>query len=170
MVITIKPNKKTFPSAFFIGLLLSVIFFFQIKKPEGGIYGYYNVFLFVGLFLYSAIFTILAFYNFLRTLFYKNATLTISDIELNDNLSIFSCGKIPRTEISNAEILRIRSTNYLAIKVADSDKYLADRNFIKGFALKLLLKKFQTPIVISEKRIDYNLADLRDLIQKHSEP
>lgn len=169
MLIKIKPNKKRIPKGLLIGLLACVLFYFAIQHREEGVPWYYYTLAYVVLFIYSVLFTLVSLYEYLRMLFYKKATLIISDRDLQDNRSIFSCGTIPRKDISDAEIIQIQNRNILVVKVIDTNKYLANRNFVKRLVLKLLVKKYQSPIIISEDAINYNLTELKNLIRKPAE-
>ncbi len=109
-------------------------------------------------------YAIISLADFIKTKFDKNALLTISDTGLNDNLSIFSCGKISWDDILTAEIVKAFKADFLVVKVLNSNKYLADKNFAQRFVLKKFIKKWGSPIIISEKRVVYNLNELKQII------
>lgn len=90
--------------------------------------------------------------------------LQISDKGLNDNLSIFSCGEISWSDISGVEILKAIKADFLVVELFDTEKFLSDKNFVQRYVLKKYIKKWGSPIIISEKRVDYNLNELKHII------
>ena len=90
--------------------------------------------------------------------------LKISEAGLNDNLSIFSCGEISWNDISGVELLKAFKADFLVVKLFDTNKILADKNFVQRYVLKKYIKKWGSPIIISEKRVDYNLNELKQII------
>ena len=167
MNIKIPANKKRVPTVFFIGLIACFIFWFAIKGGNGDIPWYYYLPAYVALFTYAFFFTALSLFDYLKTLLDKNAMLIISDTELYDNLSIFSCGKISWKDISTIEILKIYGADFLIVKLLDNEKYLGDKNFIQRLILKKYIKKWGSPVVISGRRIDYDLNKLKEIILEH---
>jgi len=113
------------------------------------------------------LYTVISFAEFIKTKFDKKAMLQITDSGLFDNLSIFSCDKIIWSDIVSVEIIKAFKADFLVIKLTDNNKYLKGKNLVQRFVLKKWIKKWWTPIIISEKRVDYNLTDLRQIILKH---
>jgi len=120
----------------------------------------------VSVFLYYAV---IAFIEYLKTKFDKDAMLTISDYGIDDNLSIFSCGKIPWVDIKGATILKVAKTEFLVVNLHNNEKYLSDKNFIQKRVLRGFIKKSGSPVLISQYRVDYNLNDIKYLIMEHKQ-
>jgi hypothetical protein len=116
--------------------------------------------------LFPLFYCIISFLEFIKTRFNKRAALTISETGVNDNLSIFSCGEIPWRDISNVEIKRVMNADFLVIQLFNNDKYLRGKNIIIRNTLSKWIKKWGSPIIISEKRVDYNLTKLKEIILK----
>ena len=99
-------------------------------------------------------------------MFDKSAVLTISENGINDNLSIFSVGNIAWTDITDIKITTAIQTNFLVIGVTDPQSFIDRKSKLKQRPLKSFLKKFGSPIVISQKRIDYDLTDLKEILRR----
>ena len=115
----------------------------------------------------SSIYAIVTGIDYIKTLFDKRANLVISATGINDNLTIFSCGQIIWSDMTKIDMTKVFKANFLIIKLRDNSKYLQDKNVLQRFFLTRYIKKWGTPVVISEKRINYDLKDLKDLISKH---
>ena len=166
---TIPVNKKRFPIVFLIGLIVSVLLIILIVDTVKHFHdkGYDNsIYLgaFIGLSIWILGLTIFAFLEFIKTMFDKSAMLTISDNGINDNLSIFSVGNINWTDISDIKITTVLKVNFLVIGVTDPQSFIDRKSKLKQRTLKSFLKKFGSPIVITQKRIDYDLTDLKEIL------
>ena len=166
MDITISANKKRFPILFVISLLFTVGGAYNINTGLSNASEKMS-YLSYGILIIPLFFCIISFIEFMKTRFNTNAALTISEIGINDNLSIFSCGKICWSEISRVEIKRVLNTNLLVINLFDNYKYLKGKNFVTRYILRKWIKKWGSPIIISEKRINYDLPTLKDIILKN---
>ena len=167
MSITIPVNRKRFPVVFVVSTVLILPFISLLIHPE---YTDLNIIvsaLICGvMIILLSYYAIISFIDYIKTLFDKNAKLQISETGINDNLSIFSCGEIPWSDIEAVGIIKIPAYNadFLVIKMRDNQKYLTGKNLIKKLVLKRFIKKFGGPVLISENRIDYNLQKLKDTI------
>ncbi len=166
---TIPVNRKRFPIVMLGGLLLSFLFIFFLIDPlkhfndEG-----YDNSIYLGVLIGASLtifaVTILSTLEYLKTLFDKNAALTITDEGINDNLSIFSVGDISWTEITDIKVMTALKTNFLVVGVTNPQSFIDRKSIFKRRTLKKFLKKFGSPIVISQKRVDYNLNDLKNIL------
>lgn len=116
------------------------------------------------IFLVPLFYTIVSFTDFMKTKFDKEASFEITENGLYDNLSVFSCGKIKWDDIKSVELTKYLNAGFLIIKVSDNNKFLLDKNIIQRYVLKKYIKKWGSPIVISEKRVDYKLSDIKQAI------
>ncbi len=164
MNLEIKPNKRRIPVGFIIGLIGCLILYFVILKKEEGLPWYYYIPVYIILFIYCFIFATISLIDYFKTLFDKHAVLIISDSDVYDNLSIFSVGKILRNDILDIEIKKEFNFDFLIIKLSDTNKYLANKNFIKRYILNRYIKRWKSPVVISNNRIDYDLQQLKKII------
>lgn len=167
MNVTIKTNKKRIPTVFIASLAVSCIFFLGLISDHQGNPWFNYLPLYVFVLGYAVMVTVVSLADYLKTLFDRNAKLTITDGELFDNLSIFSCGKISYDDISDVEIKTAFNTDLLIIRLYDSNKYLNNQNSFKRYFLKLNVRKWGSPLVISEKRIEFNLEELKEIILSH---
>jgi hypothetical protein len=166
---TIPANRNRFPILLILGLISSAILIIVLINAikhfnEDG----YNSAIFVGAYsglLYWAIrLMCISFIEYYKTTFDKNAVLTISENGIDDNLSIFSVGKVGWPEITNVTITNLYKTDFLIIKVADPESLIERRTGYKQRILKGYIKRFGSPIVISQKRVNFKLADLKDIL------
>ncbi|MBI5541904.1 MAG: hypothetical protein HY951_17745 [Bacteroidia bacterium] len=167
MNIEVPVNKKTIPISLITGLLSLVIISFIIKEySQHGISLFFIVILII-LTIYFIAYTFIAFLEFIKTQFDKNALLKVSNIGINDNLSIFSCGTIFWDDITTIEIKKEFNIEVIIIKLTNNDKYLANKNIIQRYILKKWIKKWGTPIIISERKISCNIQELKQIFLKH---
>ena len=168
---TIPTNKKRFPIVFLIGLIVSVLLILLVADTVKHFNdkGYDNsMYLgpFIGLSIWALTLTIFAFLEYIKTMFDKSAVLTITESGINDNLSIFSVGNISWTDITDIKITTALKTNFLVIGVTDPHSFIDRKSKLKQRPLKSFLKRFGSPVVISQKRIDYELTDLKQILLK----
>lgn len=107
----------------------------------------------------------LSFAQFIKTRYDKTAVIKITDLYLYDNLKIFSFGNIPWNDISGVEMVKALRTHLLVIKLTDNKKYLTTQNFIQRYVLKKWIKKWGSPVIISDRQIEYDITLLKDIIQ-----
>ena len=170
MPIIIPINKKRIPFVLLISLSISVILFIVIvyeSKNRSNGFGFYYIYFFLALvvlFLYSLILATIAFVDYCKTLFDKNAFLSITEVGIIDNLSIFSCGKILWEDISDVQIIKAYNVDFLIIKLWNADKFLNKTKKLTRFILRGYVKKYGAPIIISQKRVNMKLAELKKII------
>ena len=173
MTTIIYANRKRVPVVFLISLTISLLLIMylirQVKNEDDlpSFFYYYYIPAYIVLFLYAFIFMIISGLEYIKTTFSSEAVLTINDSGLNDNLSLFSCGSIPWQDISGVTIFEAFKAEFLIIKLRDPHKYLSSKNFLQRIILKRYVKRFGTPVVISEKRINYNIHNLHNIIMEH---
>jgi hypothetical protein len=90
--------------------------------------------------------------------------LTISDTGIFDNLTKFSLGQIAWQDIDAIAIDKYRKTNILLIGLRNNDKYALRVMPQRMRIFRSYIARWNTPLVISAKWIDYKLEDLRDLM------
>ena len=167
MDIRIPINRTRFPVILMVSISLTIILTVNLiysKTENMAMHGFFN-WIFNSIVLIVPLFyTIISLTEYIKTRFDKSAMLKISDTGLNDNLSIFSCGEISWSEISGVEILEAFKADFLVVKVFDPGKFLIDKNFVQRYILKKYIKKWGSPVVISEKRVNYNLKELKQII------
>jgi hypothetical protein len=167
MKIEIPVNRKRVPFAIIIGLLAILILSTAIVRDPHNSDSYYLLPAFIALLIYVFFLTILSFLDYIKTLFDKNARLTISDTEFQDDLSIFSIGKIPWSDISNVELVKALKVDILIVKLLDNEKYLAGKNIFQRHILKKYVKKWGTLLVIPQTRVEFDLKELKEIISGH---
>jgi len=167
MSLTIPVNRKRFPIVL-VWSVVSICAFTSLLIHPDYAFGdtILNVLLCSVMIILFSFYTLITLIEYIKTLFNKNAVLKISETGIYDNLSIFSCGEIPWSDIEAVGIIKLSALNadFLIIKMRDNAKYLTGKNFVKKYVLKRWIKKWGGPVVISEKRIDYNLQKLKDTI------
>jgi hypothetical protein len=167
MNLTIPVNRKRFPLLLVAGLFISVFLsrdFLIMKKEMPGFDGVLNEALLLPIIVLLNIFTLVALVEYIKTLFDKKAVLTINEDGIYDNLSIFSCGHIPWETIAAFDIVQVYNSDYLLVRLNNPELVLQRQNPVKRFVLKRYIKRWGTPCAISQKRITYNLHELRTLL------
>jgi|GEM_PF-2201151 len=168
-IMKIPINKKRFPLFLVIGILLWILLKRFAANPRSYFDNTYDFVIFywiVGIALWAAFFTIIGLLDIAKTLFDKNAGLTIEEDGIYDNLTIWSVGKIHWTDIAAIKIVSALNTDFLVIEVADPQSFIGDKNKIQRWVLKSFQKKFNSPIVISQRRINYDVYKLMEELQK----
>lgn len=166
MIFEVSANKKRIPILLIFGLISTGILFLVISRGGNGFSLFFYLPAIIILSTFVLIITILSFAEYLKTLFNKNAKLIISEAGIFDNLSIFSCGMIYWSEIVEVEISGTKKkSRVLIIKVSSSEKILRGKNYIIRYILKNAIKKWGSPVIVAEKRINFNLMDLKLIIE-----
>jgi hypothetical protein len=161
------PVKRTrIPFAFIGWMLLAVLFIFLIVNNNHSDPYYYYKPLYYLVSGYTILMSGIALIDYLKTLFDKNAKLVLSEKAFYDNLSILSFGSIPWENITGVELIKLKRFNshFIVIKLNDTDKYLASRNFLFRSILKRYLRAYGGIVVISELRMDYDINQLKEEI------
>ena len=109
-------------------------------------------------------YTSTALVEYLKTLFDEDAALLITPEGIDDNLSIFSCGRIAWSEIAGVEIIKFTNVAFLIIKPVNTAEILKRQGFLKRRVLMGYVRKWKSPIIISEKRIAYDLYKLKNIL------
>ena len=173
MNLKIKVNKKrqllNLIGVIAICFVLFLVVFKFIRYDGEGSYYYFYLLGFITLFIYVFILMIIAFINLIKFLFNKNAGILINETGIYNNLGIISAGKIQWADISAIKIFQTRRFNirYLIIELTDNDKYLKNKNFLQKYFLKKNIKRRDSPILIPENSIDYNIDELARVISQH---
>ena len=170
MMITIPVNQRRFPIVFFISTLIPLLLVINLlyTQTEGlvmnGLFNYiFNSLVLLPFLLYS----IVSFADYMKTKFDKHASFKITEDGLIDNLSIFSCGKVQWEDIKGIELTNYFNTKFLIIRICDNRKYLRSKNIFHRYVLSWYIKQWGTPVVVSERRVAYNLDDLRQVIMNN---
>ncbi|MEP6676902.1 MAG: STM3941 family protein [Ferruginibacter sp.] len=166
---TIPANRKRFPVVFVSGLLASVLLILLIIDTlkhfnDKGHADSILIGAYIGLTFWVVILTVIALLEYIKTTFSKQAVLIITDKGIHDNLSIFSVGDISWAEITDLRIVKLLRTDFLVISVTNPQSFIHRISKLKQRPLKSYLKKFGSPIVISQRRINYNLEDLKEIL------
>lgn len=99
-----------------------------------------------------------------KVLFDKNLGIIINEKGIIDNSSFVAVGLIKWEDIISIEKSKVRSTNFLLIKVKKPENYIDNQNPIKSKLLKANYKSYDTPISISSNFISCNFNQLEKLI------
>lgn len=165
----ISANKKRVPILVIIGLSLAVLLSMAILniKDSDDPDAHQRLYLCIGLMISCIYYTSLSFADYWRTLFSDRATLLIEPEAMVDDLSIFSCGKISWDEIRTVEVKQALKTNFLIIHVHNPDLIIARQGKWKQRTLRGFQKKFGSPVVISQKRIEDKVEAIKYVMADH---
>jgi hypothetical protein len=164
VMLIIEANKRKFPFSLIIGIIISVLLVYAIisHKNDSGVDGFMYIVNYLFLSVFAIGFTLIAFADYLKTLFDKKAVLTITEYGINDRLGIFSCGEISWAEVNDIKIINVLQRNLIIVILSNPTEIIEKQNKFKQWALKSLLKKFGSPMVIFERKIDFDLQELRN--------
>jgi hypothetical protein len=117
------------------------------------------------LFILSFSFTVVSLSELIRISFIKSAVLSVQEDGIIDNLTLFSCGNISWAEIAGIRIINFRNVDVLVIEIADPHELIKRQSFFfKRRALTRRLNRWNSPVVIPGKRVNYDLQKLKDLL------
>ena len=167
--IKIPVNRKRFPVLLVVGLFFTVLIMTLLRlggnvDPAEELTKRVidSVILLIPLF-----YTCSALVEYMKTLFDKDAALFVSEKGIDDNLSVFSCGEISWSEISGVEIVQLLNMEILVVKLANPMDVINRQSILKRWILRRYVRQGRSPIMISEKKIDYNLHDLKNILTSH---
>jgi hypothetical protein len=165
----ISANRKRVPILVVVGLTLIVLLSMAIIniKASDDPDAHQRLYIYIGLMISCLYYTSLSFADYWRTLFSNRATLFIEPDGVVDNLSIFSCGKISWGEIKTVEVKQALKTNFLVIHVLNPDSIISRQPKWKQRTLRAFQKKFGSPAVISQKRIEDKVEAIKDVLADH---
>jgi hypothetical protein len=158
------PVKRTrIPFALFIGILLAVVFILLIVNDDHSVPFLYYMPLYYILSGYGILLAGISLVDYLKTLFDKNAKLILSENTFYDNLGILSFGSIPWENITGVGLLKLKrfKSYFIVLKLIDTEKYLASRNLLIRYILKKYLKIYGGIVLISDRRIHYDINQLK---------
>jgi len=165
-IIKIPVNKKRFPMLFVVGIAFTFITVLILRS--GVISSYYDDV--TGRIMDSLVLIIPLFYtsagliDFLKTQFDDDAGFYITPAGINDNISIVSCGKIAWNEIAGVEVIKVLNTSVLRINLVNPVEVIKRQPFLKRRMFMRTAQRGKSPIVISEKRIEYDIFALKNII------
>ena len=165
----VSTNKKRLPLTPIIGICFCILMYFtigSISDTDSEKMGKY--YLFISLLLVVSYFTIIAAWDYLRSVFDSKAKLTICDEGLIDTLSVVSCGKVGWNEITGVEVKNAFNKSFLVINVKDPFKIINAHTKWRQRPLKGLLKRFGSPVVISQNRVGSSIEEIKSQIEKHT--
>jgi hypothetical protein len=163
MNIEIPVRRSRVPIALFMGILVFSIALILYIQDDGALpFFYYRAF-YIVLMFYGGVGAIIALLDYIKTVFDKKARLVLSDETFDDNLSILSCGPIAWEELSSVSIKKLKwyKAFFLVVTLSDNEKYLKNKNPVFRYILKRYIKVYGGIVVISNKRIAYDIQKLR---------
>ena len=107
---------------------------------------------------------IVAFIDYLKPYTDRTAGITINETGIDDKISIFSTRYIPWNNVLGAKIIRTAVINLVVIFLRADREILLAQPYWKRYFLQKWKKKWGSPIVISEKRISYDILSLTKTI------
>jgi hypothetical protein len=173
MNIEVRPNKKRFPVVFVlsfsIAVIVAIVTIDRLLNQEStpAYYYYYYLPFCIILFIYSSLLAVVSLLDYIKTAFDKKAKLIITDTGIDDNLSFCSGSKISWPEIKKVNIDNGMKRNVLLIEVTDPKKIIDQQFYLKRKFLRFFLRRWNTPIVIPENRIAFNIHELKRLLLEH---
>lgn len=162
-------NRKRVPIFVIIGMTFIISLIFTIVNIVTGDDDNARqlIFIFTAFLISAVYYTSISFIDYCKTLFNRHAALSIEPDGINDCLSLYSCGKIKWDEIKSVRIHRAFKTNLLIINVYNPDFLIAKQSKWKQRTLRGFQKKFGSPVVVSQRRINQKVEDVKTIIGEH---
>jgi hypothetical protein len=104
--------------------------------------------------------------DYIRSLLSPTAGLAVTAAGVIDSTSVISCGLIPWDRIMSIHTHRVLNTDFLAIRVSDPAELVSRQSSWKRHTLRRYVRKFGTPVVISQKRIQGDIRELASLLEE----
>jgi len=104
---------------------------------------------------------------FLSRLLWPKPAVVVNDAGLLDNASAFGVGLIPWTEISGVRISSFMKQQFLAVYVADPEKYLNRANPLKRAIMRSTQSMIGTGITIPLSALPVSADELLSVVRKH---
>jgi hypothetical protein len=165
--ITIPINRKRLPyAAIVFSYVTGVFIFWTVKGEMDGvpmdafgrlIWALVSICWFLWVFLTWA--------DWLYTSFSKNAAVNILEDGIDERSSIFSLGEIPWQDVHELTVIQRLRINLLIVYLYNPKKYIAAQPTWKRLVLSRWLKRFGSPVVISQRRITHNVHELKDILE-----
>ena len=121
----------------------------------------------VSLFILGAYYGVPALIAYLRILFSSKAKITINEEGIIDNLTSYSCGKINWSDVTDIKIQNAYNIKFLIIEVANPDSLLSQQTKRKQRMLKSVVKKFGSPAVIPQTKVNCSLESMELQMKKY---
>lgn len=102
---------------------------------------------------------------FIKNLRGSQVGLVINEIGINDTSKATSLGLIKWEEITDIESINIEGTLFILIHVKEPERFLERTKYLSRRPLKLGIKMYGTPIIISAHSIQYKFDKLEELLQ-----
>jgi len=105
-----------------------------------------------------------AWADYLYNRFNKHSSITLSDDGIDDQSSIYAMRKIVWQDISDIEIKKKLGINLLYIRLHNPAAHISGQVLWKRIVLRRWLKRWGSPVIISQRRLDYDLFELKTLL------
>jgi len=169
MEIIIPVNKRIFPVQLFVCSLIAIaISVFLFYTRTFSLDPYTPMSILIVLLIADIRIVILLARIYIKTQFDSRASFTITESGIVDNMTVLGLGKIPWEEIDDIALDRYRGMDISLVGIVDPDKYLLGVRPIYRSILRGYVKKWNTPLIISGRRVDFDMEKLRDLLLSHS--
>ncbi|MDI3320989.1 STM3941 family protein [Pinibacter soli] len=162
----IQANKKRIPFLAIAGLILIVLLamaMINVTSSEDASTQqrfYFYLFFIVPCIYYTSVSVI----DYCKTTFNRKAMLSIEADGILDNLSIYSCGKIPWNDITEVKVKKAFNTNFLLIYIRNANTLISKQSKWKQQTLRGFQKKFGTPVIVAQTRIKDNVENIKDIM------
>jgi hypothetical protein len=169
MEIIIPVNRSVFPVRLLVSLLVAIgIFLFFLFTHAFTLDPYSKITILAVVLFADVRILILLAKAYFKTRFDQNAHFLITDKGITDNLTILALGEISWEDIDDIAMDRYQKRDILLIGLRDPEKYIIRQKPMYKRMLKVYIRKWNTPLVISGRQVAYDLESLRNLILAHS--
>lgn len=164
----ISVNRRRAPFTLLVSLLVTIFVFVRLLSlvQENGLESTLIIPSYLSLLIPALYVFFLSGVDYSRRLFDKNAFLTVNTRELINHLGVLSAGRVNWREVSTVVVDQTYTTPLLLIRLRDPRAFARRQAWWKRPALILLIRRWGTPIVIPEKRVDRDLHTVKDILME----
>lgn len=168
MNLAIPVNRKRVPySLLFYSIMIVVWVWLMLEVRQFG--REFTIILGVSLvFLVLRVSLLLA--DYVKTLFDHRAQIIIDADGFDDKRSLFSCGRVPWSDVRAVELYQGRMTKILVLQLTNAEALLKAQPFWKRLFQREMARRYGSPVLVSASWIEYDLINLyhqlNQLIQK----
>ena len=163
--IKIKGSKRKLLVAMLGSLTIGIAAFWGAISPKIFISTIYNDTLFIQITgAFAALLSALCLVLLVREYFIKKFNIIINGEGIIDNSSFASVGMIKWEDIISIKHTTVMSQKLLFVNVKNPKDYINSQNAIKNILLKINLKMYGTPIILSSNSLNCNFYKLEEII------
>jgi hypothetical protein len=106
--------------------------------------------------------------SYCYAVFSKRSRMVVDSEGIDDRLTLYSMGNIPWRDVRSIEVKSFMGMQVLLIHIEDADARISEKAWWQRYSLNKANKRFGTPMLLSERMVDYNIGELaKELSERH---